>query len=160
MPREDRSAQGHIVLVVLLGPDYKVSDSWFNALSTIAGGYANSCKSYADVHGFLHLVWGSVSPRGDDGDRFPSQTSRSFKAHGDHLTHPRPGSKRAVVMGEECKLAWDCRRPASCCCGHGADNARKQPEEASRIGPQSLQDSVGPAQGSFLTRPGKAAHSP
>ena len=42
----------------------------------------------------------------------------------------------------------------------GADNARKQPEEAFRMGPQSLQGSVGPAQGTFLTRPGKAACSP
>lgn len=31
----------------------------------------------------------------------------------------------------------------------GADNARKQPEEASGTGPQSLQGGVGPAQGIF-----------
>ena len=74
------------------------------------------------------------------------------------LPAPRPGSQQAVVMGEECKSALNCGCPAFTGCG--ADNARKQPEEASRMGPQSLQDTVGSAQGSFLTHPGKAARSP
>lgn len=29
------------------------SDSWFSALSPIAGGYVKSCKVYANVCGFL-----------------------------------------------------------------------------------------------------------
>lgn len=39
--RGKKFAEGHILLIVLLGLDSKVSDSWFNALSAIAGGYAN-----------------------------------------------------------------------------------------------------------------------
>lgn len=81
---------------------------------------------------------GRVYPRGADGDLFPSQTIRSYKAHGD-LSHPRPESRWVVVIREACKRLWDFGRLASCCCWRcRVDNTRKQPEEASRMGPQSL----------------------
>lgn len=77
------------------------------------------------------------------------------------LPAPRPGSQWAVVRGEGCVLALGPWAPGVLLRWRGgADNARKYPEEASKMGPQSLSDAMGPAQGSFLTHPGKVTSSP
>lgn len=76
--------------------------------------------------------------------------SRPPKARGRRGCGDKAGVQAALgLWAPDVLLLWRLR----------ADNARKQLEEASRMGPQSLQGGVGPAQGNFLTRPGKAACS-